>query len=198
MFKSESRSELATARNTRDYKLHDILTNPASAFQAFRAAGRTSAPTVRRMHVGDKVYNGDCVADGMFDSLNTLKAPSMDDYDTLPPYNEAVETYNHIIKLASNGGQIPPLSLSDGEKLLRSLKSSVLNGYSITSLHFLHLGKEGVFHFVFLLNTIIEHIGCWLGRFSDRGGRLAETCHGEMMPDLFFYRDPEEAEKDER
>ena len=33
-----------------------------------------------------------------------------------------------------------------------------MDWYSITSLHFLHLGREGTLHFVFLLNNIIDHI----------------------------------------
>ena len=50
------------------------------------------------------------------------------------------------------------ISLTKGEELLRSLKSSVMDFFSVTSLHFLNLGEEGVLHFVFLLNAIISHI----------------------------------------
>ena len=82
----------------------------------------------------------------------------MDDYMKLPHYEEAVSTYNHIIKLVSAGKKMPPISLSKGEEILRSLKSSVMDLFSVTSLHFLHLGEEGVLHFVFLLNAIISHI----------------------------------------
>ena len=94
----------------------------------------------------------------MFESLNSLKAPSMENYKDLPPYREAVVMYGHIMKLATNGMKIPPISFSKGEKLLSSLRSSVMDYFSITSLHFLHLGQEGVLHFVFLLNEIISHI----------------------------------------
>ena len=90
------------------------------------------------MQVGDKVYCGETVADGMFDSLNTHKAPCMDEYSNLAPYNEAVETYKHIIQLAANGGKIPLVTLMQGEKLLLGLKSSDMAWFSITSLHFLH------------------------------------------------------------
>ena len=69
-----------------------------------------------------------------------------------------MESYHHIIKLASDGGKVPPISLDHGEKILRSLKSTVIDWYSLTSLHFLHLGHEGILHFVFLLNCIIDNI----------------------------------------
>ena len=94
----------------------------------------------------------------MFDSLNTLKAPNMEHYNQLHHYAEAVSTYNHIMKLALNGGKIPTISVPKGEKLLRGLKSTVTDYFSITSLHFLHLGQAGVDHFVFLLNVIICNI----------------------------------------
>ena len=35
---------------------------------------------------------------------------------------------------------------------------TVLDFFSITSLHFLHLASEGVLHFVFLMNSIISEI----------------------------------------
>ena len=94
----------------------------------------------------------------MFNSLNCLKAPDMNQHNTLPQYREAVETYKHIVKLASIGNKIPLLSLYQGEKLLHKLRSTVIDWFSITSLHFLHLGKEGILHFVFLINSVLGHI----------------------------------------
>ena len=75
-----------------------------------------------------------------------------------PPYLQAMEIYQHIVKLASGGGKIPAISLHHGEEILRGLKSTVMDWFSITSLHFLHLGHEGIIHFVFLMKSIIENI----------------------------------------
>ena len=110
------------------------------------------------MKVGDKVYDDPHVGDGLYDSLNSLKAPNMDEYMNLPYYTEGVNVYNHILKLASNGKKIPSISLSKGEELLRRLRPSVSDYFSITSLHFLHSGKEGLIHFVYLLNQVINDI----------------------------------------
>ena len=132
-----ARTVLAQEHDITDSKLSDIISNPSKAFQTFRAAARSHVPNVKKLQVVGKVYCGDSVADGMFDSLNSLKAPTMDQYDKLPSYIEAVSTY---------------------EKLLRGLKSTVTDFFSITSLHFLHLGQAGVGHFVFLLNAIISNI----------------------------------------
>jgi len=111
-YKKEVRADLAQERDLRDSKLHGILSNPSAIFRQFRAASKSSAPTVQNLHVGDKVYSGSSVADGMFDSLNNLKAPSMETYQNLPAYQEAVDMYSHIIKLAGAGKKIPAILLS--------------------------------------------------------------------------------------
>ena len=100
------------------------------------------------------------IPDGIFDSLNSLKSPNMEPYKDIPQYNEAVTTFEHIMKLASAGPKLPSISLCHGEKLLRGLRSSVTDYYSLSSLHFLHLGKSGILHFTFLLNSVIDTINC--------------------------------------
>ena len=35
-----------------------------------------------------------------------------------------------------------------------------MDWYSFTSLHYLYIGHEGILHFVFLMNSIIENINC--------------------------------------
>jgi hypothetical protein len=158
-YRREVRASLARERDMKDAKLSEILSkNPSAVFRTFRAATKSSAPNVNKIKVGDKVYSGDNVPDGIFDSLNQLKAPPMETYRDSEHYMEAVSTYDHIMKLASCGRKIPLISLADGEKLLRGLRPSVMDYFSITSLHFLHLGLEGIFHFIFILNTIISQI----------------------------------------
>ena len=158
-YRIEVRASLARERDMQDAKLSEILSkNPSAVFRAFKAASKSSAPNVNKIKVGDKDYSGDNVPDGIFDSLNQLKAPPMETYRDSEHYMEAVSTYDHIMKLASCGRKIPLISLADGEKLLRGLRPSVMDYFSITSLHFLHIGLEGIFHFIFLLNTIISQI----------------------------------------
>jgi hypothetical protein len=151
-YQREVRGDLALARNKTDTDLHNILSESAPVFRSLRSARKCSAPSVKKLHVCDKIYCGDNVADGMYDSLNSLKAPSMDQHNNNPSYLQAVEIYQHIIKLASDGGKIPSISLDHGEEILRGLKSTVMDWYSVTSLHFLHLGHEGILHFVILMN----------------------------------------------
>ena len=92
LFIRETRNNLAMSREKIDGDLHKIISNPAAAFHAFRSSGRSSTRVVKRMQVGSKVFSGENVADGLYDSMNTLKAPCMVNYNSLPPYTEAVET----------------------------------------------------------------------------------------------------------
>ena len=157
-FKKEVRAGLAAERDARDSFLHNIISNPSTVFKKLRANNRSSTSVLKRLQVGDNVYSNERVPDGMFDSLNALKAPDLGKYSNSPPYTEAVSTYQHLIKIASAGSKIPPISLTKAEQLLRSLKSSVMDYFSITTLHFLHLGEVGVRHFAVLLNAIINLI----------------------------------------
>ena len=50
------------------------------------------------------------------------------------------------------------MSLAKGEEILKELKSSVIEFYSLTTSHFLHLDADGVTFFVFLMNIVISHI----------------------------------------
>ena len=52
----------------------------------------------------------------MYDSLSSLKDPSMDQHHNNPSYLQAVEIHHHIMRLASVGGKIPPISLKLGEE----------------------------------------------------------------------------------
>ena len=59
------------------------------------------------------------------------------------------------MELAKGGQHIPPVSLVKGEEILKSLKSSVIDFYSVTTLHFIHLGPPGISLFVSLMNLVI-------------------------------------------
>ena len=75
-FKKEVRGDLSQARDTTDMKLFDIISNPSTVYRSLKATLRKASTTVRRMKVGEKLYEGQAVADGMYDSLSKMKAPN--------------------------------------------------------------------------------------------------------------------------
>ena len=74
-FKKEVRVGLAAERDACDSFLHSIISYPSTVFKKLRASSRSSPSALKRLQVGDKVYSNERVPDGMFDSLNALKAP---------------------------------------------------------------------------------------------------------------------------
>ena len=189
------RSEQSFLRNERDVKLSNILsTNPAAAHRSLRTSKNAAISDINILKVGNKVYTGKNVPDGFYDSLSSLKAPDMAPLYSSLPYQETLLDYENILKLTSNSRQIPPISPKDATQLLYSLKADVNDFYSVTANHFIHAGFEGLLHFHFILNTIIEEINsssleelntvwaCILfkghgkDRESDRSYRTISTC----------------------
>ena len=85
----------------------------------------------------------------------------MYEYAASESYREITEVYENIIKLvSSNSVKISHMSYSTGERILKRLKSSVVDLFSVTSLHFLYAKTEGITHLVFLINKIIDNINC--------------------------------------
>ena len=113
---------------------------------------------------------------------------------TSPSFQETLLDYENILKIASCGSRIPPVSPIQATELLHSLKADVNDFYSITASHFINAGFKGLKHFCFLLNIIIEEINAssleelnticacilWKGhgkdRESDRSYRTISTC----------------------
>ena len=189
------RSELSSLRNERDMKLSDILsTTPAAAHRSIRTSKNAATSEINNLKVGNKIYSGKNVSDGFYDSLSSLKSPDMEPLYSSLPYQETLLDYENIMKIANNATSIPPISPNDSTRLLYSLKADVNDFYSITANHFIHAGFEGLEHFHFLLNIIIEEINsssleelntvwaCILfkghgkNKESDRSYRTISTC----------------------
>ena len=71
-----------------------------------------------------------------------------------PVIADQFSNYDHISKLCLDGNPIPPISLEDASGLLKRLKKNVKDFFSITALHYLNAGKEGVEHFQALMNAV--------------------------------------------
>ena len=151
--KAEYRKTVRRARvricNERDQKLDQILNdNPSSAF-AFIDSCRKSAP-VALMKL--------TVADGFYDSMSSIKSCSLSDLMDDPVIKEQLDTYKHISKLCQDKHTIPPVSMEKSSDILKRIKKNVCDIFSITALHYLNAGDEGLIHFNFLLNGIIEDV----------------------------------------
>ena len=108
------------------------------------------------MHVDDKLYEGDCVADGFFDSISSLKTLEASSLLSCSSFESYKEDYRNILKICQNGEKIPLLSITKAEQVLKSIKPSVTDLFSMTGYHYIYGGQSGIEHFQFVMNNTLE------------------------------------------
>ena len=139
-------------------KLDDIFVNPASAYSYLRQCRKSKPTQINHLSVGDKVYAGQAVCDGFYDSMTSLKQCDMEQLRNDPHLSSQFTNYEHIMKISQDQPSIPPISLEKSTKILKNLKKNVNDFYSITALHYLNAGHEGFVHYNQLLNAIIHDV----------------------------------------
>ena len=188
------RADLSNVRNKRDENLSQILTNPSTAFRSIKKSKASPSAAVQNLKVNGKVYSGEDVADGFFDSLSSLKSPDLSAPHSSKLSQDTLMDYENVLKIARDGLKIPPLSPKLATEILHTLRANVNDFYSITASHFINAGFEGLEHFHFLLNIAIEDVnlssleelnsvwacilykGHMKDRESDRSYRTISTC----------------------
>ena len=146
---------------TRRDALLDDLHSTSSSFKVYAALkklNRAKTCNIETLTVGSSSYHGNRVPDGIFDSIKSLKTEPFKKTCSSNDLPDFAEEYRHILDICKARAHIPLLSYIDTEKILLSLKKNVNDFYSITPNHFLYAGVDGIEHFRFLLNTIIENV----------------------------------------
>jgi hypothetical protein len=99
------------------------------------------------------VYLSENVADGFYDSISALKKLNREALSTSASFQSASDSYENILKICKSGSKVPPVSLDIAEEILKSIRPSVNDFYSITAAHYINSGKAGLAHFSYLLNS---------------------------------------------
>ena len=134
--------------NIQNEKLFSIISsNPNAAFRTIKKAKTSSSVQVPYIKVGDKVYHGDRVIDGLFESISNLKTAQPDLLAASPHHSSLMQDYENIKILCSNKCDLPPISMEKSSSILRSIKPGVSDIYSITANHYVHAGAAGFIHF---------------------------------------------------
>ena len=157
-FRRLSRRQQSSSAILRDQQLDTIITNhPQTAFKKLRSLKSSASTKISELKVDDKVYTGENIADGFYDSMVTLKTikPDVKNCTSCEPF---LFDYELIRELSKAGDKIPLISPERAESLLHCLKPSVCDHFDISALHYIHAGPHGVKHFQFLLNSAIENI----------------------------------------
>ena len=143
----------------RDQRLSEILSKTPSKFYRYLKNKKKSAPSkIERLTVNDKLFLGDAVGDGFYESMSTLKSCNFDDLIRNKELGDSLTIYEHVIKLCENDKKLPSISLEDSLKLLLKIKKNVKDYYGITALHYLNAGEQGLLHFNFLLNAVLQDV----------------------------------------
>ena len=153
-----SRRQQAISSIERDEVLDSILTdNPQAASRALRSHKSTVSTKISELKVNDKIYTGNNIADGFFDSVNNLKTMNPETKNCSDCESFKFD-YKLIREISKAGDKIPPINLLRAESLLHSLKPSVCDHFYISALHYIHAGPSGIRQFQFLVNSAIDNI----------------------------------------
>ena len=143
----------------RDKFMYSVLENePGKFFQVARSQKMSRNVTIRELHVDDRLYEGDKVCDGFFDSIFSLKTRAHTNLENCDMFNAANQEYNNILKLCSHGTKIPRITLEKTKKILFSLRPDVRDFASITANHYRHAGEAGLVHLYSIINGIIDDL----------------------------------------
>ena len=142
---------------SRDQDLDGLLGNNRVAVIKKIKSGRkkSTSSEIKRLTVGNKVYSEDRVADGFYDSISKLKSlgtVSSSSFDSF------ASDYEHIVKIMKTARKIPRISPKQASVLLRRIRVSVADFYSITAGHYINGGDVTLNHFCFLFNTVLGNI----------------------------------------
>ena len=69
-----------------------------------------------------------------------------------------VTEHRHVLEICKHGKKIPLLSFVQAEELLRAIRPSVTDFYSISALHYLNGGDPAIKHFQLLVNAVLSDI----------------------------------------
>ena len=147
------------ATNMERYNLMDkMLTNPSSAHAFIRSCKKTKPKKIEKLTVGNKVYLGSAVCDGFYHSMTTLKQCKIEALRNDPNLSNQFLNYDTIVQLCKEKAPIPPIAIEKSTSILKTMKKSVSDYFSITALHYLYAGQEGLLHFHHLLNALISEV----------------------------------------
>ena len=151
------RRNKATDNFFRDEETFSISSSdPKSVYRKIRAMKSSTTEQIHTQKVGKTEYHGDDVKCGFFHSISEQKMRDSDQES--PSIEDQKEDYQNILDICKAKRDLPNISLTESTKLLHRMKAQVTDIYSITTLHYLNAGKDGIEHFNFLLNCIIGDV----------------------------------------
>ena len=143
----------------RDKMLDSIRSgNPSALYKSIKRNKNGKTNEIQKLTVRDRLYLGDDVPDGFYDSLSHLKTIDRSTIQESQSYNNFLDEYEHIIEICNNGEKIPMISAAKSSEILHKIKPQVNDLYSITASHYINAGAAGITHFHLLLSELIKDV----------------------------------------
>ena len=171
----------------RDKHFYSFLSDPSTIQQMIRSAKASKTSGIQMLKVGNVDYVGEHVKTGFFHSISSLKIRDSEPESELSEH--ILEDYKNILEICKTKKDIPRISLETSASILRSLKSKVTDFFSITSLHYLNAGTDGIKHFHALMNLVIDNINnASLEELNSVYALLLHKGHGKPKNSSSAYR----------
>ena len=117
------REHKAGQSSRRDEILYSVCSkDPSPIFKGIRSSKRTTAAKISKLTVGDKMYLGDNVKDGFFDSISQLKSRDSESLSASPTFSNFSALFSNILEVCKHGPLIPPISESESFRLIQRMK----------------------------------------------------------------------------
>ena len=143
---------------SRDRVLDKLCSSsPSQAYKSIKSVRSSKVKKISKLHVGNRIFTGNKVPDGMYESIRCLKT-EQDSENISNEHPDFSKEYLFILEICRAGKAIPPISKHDSDKILNSIRKNVNDFYSITALHYTNAGFAGYEHFNLILNAIISNI----------------------------------------
>ena len=105
----------------RDELMYSVLNyDPGKFFQVARSLKSTGNDQIKKLLVGNRIYEDDNVCDGFYDSILHLKTRAHEELESAATFKSANEEYLNILKICQQGAKIPVISLETTRKILYS------------------------------------------------------------------------------
>ena len=175
-------------------QLDNIFVKPSTAHAYIRSCKSTKPRQIEQLTVGEELFAGSAVCDGFYKSMTAIKQCNIEQLRSDSNLAGQFINYDSLIDLCQGKPAIPPITLDKSTKILQSMKKNVSDYYSITPLHYLYAGDEGIRHHNTLMNGLIAEVnngkidelnvahgnilfkGHKKERTSDRSYRTISTC----------------------
>ena len=135
-----------------------LLKNAKITYANIRKRKMLSCEKIRELKFNGKTYVAQEVPNGFHDSIKSLKTKDQNNLDQSPSFQNCLSDYNNIIQICKNSLPIRPITLSESTDILKRMKPSVVDIYSITPYHYLYAGPSGLKFFNVLLNHLLEDV----------------------------------------